>query len=335
LRRPRIDLAPINTGMYLHGLPTEENLDFYRARSGRGIHTSIVGNIAVSSDWVPNSTTGFLSSSVEWSGLSSAIRSNGSVPGIQLSCTVPGCAPSRDFTAQNPDREFVRYFEAYSSITDSMWFRIESSFLSAIARCMELGFEHIQIHAAHGYLFSLALDPNIDVRNRGFRVLQAVLDRLSDETEVELSIRVSWLTGLQHDADRQSRMLSLWELYQSKFRLDISNGYYNIDKLRIYPPLRYGASQSFTSAAMLARKYPRSQFSVAGNVWNPMHISRVRPWNLAFAIGRPLIADPDHLSKIADGLAIECDDCGECHYFSRSQERLTCPKWNRAGRYCR
>src|SRR3954467_1544971 len=82
----RFFLAPINTGFFDSGLPTEGLRQFHLERSGRSIGISYVGNVAIHSDYVNSPSTAYISSHHAWGKLVEAISSKGSVPGIQLAC---------------------------------------------------------------------------------------------------------------------------------------------------------------------------------------------------------------------------------------------------------
>ncbi len=326
-RIPIVDLAPINTGMYAAGEPTGQNIRFFRLRAGRGTTVCFVGNVGVIPELTPNNSTGVINDTQPWYRLCEAIRSAGSVAGVQLGCTPPRYRPRRQFEP-NPlqEAELNRYRELFRAISDKTWLRIETAFLRGIALSHELGFEHIQIQAAHGYLFSLVLDPIINDTRTGLEVLRNVIQAVARTSNAQGSLRVSWGTGLPDDTLRTTAIVDLWHPFRKDVRLDISRGYYNMDKSLIYPSPEAGEAPLLADAVALAEKYRDSQISVAGNVWNPFAMPPL-PDNLSFAIARPLIADPDHLKRMADGRGMVCDHCGKCHYFSRGLPCLVCPKW--------
>jgi len=326
-KKPIVDLAPINTSMYVEGEPTEQNISFFRLRSGRGITVCFVGNVGVIPELTLNDSTGIINDTKPWHKLCEEIRSNGSVAGIQLSCTPPKYRPRKQFEPNLlQEIELDRYRELLRAVSDKMWLRIETEFLRGIECALKVGFEHIQIHAAHGYLFSLVLDPTINCKLRGLDILRNLIQAVAHASKVQGSLRVSWGIGLTDDTLRTKAIIDLWHSFRKEIRLDISRGYYNIDKSLIYPSPEAGEAPLLADAVTLAEKYRTSQISVAGNVWNPFTMSQL-PDNLSFSIARPLIADPDHLIRMSDGSAMVCDHCGKCHYFSRGLPSLICPKW--------
>jgi NADPH2 dehydrogenase len=287
----------------------------------------MVGNIAVSDGHVPNNSTGVMSSSIKWAQLASAIRCSGSTPGIQLSATLPEYRGQTAFTSKKPNKEFSYYKKLFDKMRNKDWEQLSAKFSDAVDLAFEQGFDHIQIHAAHGYAFSMALDPIVNPAAVGIGPMSKLLEHLSKKFGNRSSLRVSWFTGLKHDIERQARILELWGPFASMIELDLSNGYYNIDKLLIYPPHKCGEAPYIQNAVSLAKIYPYAGFVVAGNIWNPYILEDCCPPNIHFAIARALIADPNHLISMREKTNMLCDDCGECHFFSTGKRNITCPKW--------
>ena len=324
----QIRLAPINTGLYVDGESTLANMTFFEERARSGVDICMVGNIAVSEGNVPNDSTGVMSSSVKWAELASVIRRSGSTPGIQLSATLPEYRGQTAFTSTTQDKEFRSYKDLFDKMTKKDWEQLAARFADAVDLAFEQGFDHLQIHAAHGYAFSMALDPVINPASVGIGPMSNLIEHLYKKFGKRSSLRVSWFTGLKHDIERQARILELWSPFASMIELDLSNGYYNLDKRLIYPPHKCGEAPYMENAIALAKIYPYASFIVAGNIWNPYILAGCCPPNIHFAIARALIADPNHLFSLREKSNMLCDDCGECHFFSTGKRNVTCPKWH-------
>jgi NADH:flavin oxidoreductase/NADH oxidase family protein len=324
----QIRLAPINTGLYVDGESTSANEAFFQERARSGVDICMVGNIAVSEGNVPNDSTGVMSSSNKWAELASAIRRAGSTPGIQLSATLPGYRGQTAFTSTKQDEEFRSYQSLFNKMTKRDWEYLAVRFVGAVDLAFKHGFDHVQIHAAHGYAFSLALDPVINPASVGIGPMSDLLQHLCKKFGNRSSLRVSWCTGLTYDSQRQARILAFWRPFAPMIELDLSNGYYNLDKRLIYPPHKRGEAPYLQNAITLSQTYPYASFIVAGNVWNPYVLAGCCPPNIHFAIARALIADPNHLVSAREKSIMLCDDCGDCHFFSTGRRNLTCPKWH-------
>jgi len=324
----QIRLAPINTGLYVEGESTLANKDFFQKRASGGVDICMVGNIAVSERNVPNASTGVMSSSEKWSELASAIRLSGSKPGIQLSATLPGYRGQTAFTCERPDKELFYYQALFNRMTTKDWEYLVKCFVEAVDLAFKHGFDHVQIHAAHGYAFSLALDPVINPASIGIGPMSDLLQYLSKKFNNCSSLRISWCTGLAYDDQRQEQILNFWQPFSPDIELDLSNGYYNLDKRLIYPPHKLGEAPYLQNVVALAQTYPNAYFTVAGNVWNPHVLAGNCPPNINFALARALIADPNHVQNMKNSTML-CDDCGDCHFFSVGRKNVTCPKWYR------
>jgi NADPH2 dehydrogenase len=186
---------------------------------------------------------------------------------------------------------------------------------------VEAGFRHLQVHAAHGYLFSLLVDGRINAR------APEVLERLSiwalkySACDIETSIRISLRTGdSQFDAKGRDRFYAQIANLPFDF-VDVSSGFYDIDKQLIYPgrPDVLGARRAETIA--LARRFPKQDFIFSGRaLQEPGHDL---PPNLHIGLCRDLIANPDYLTDPSKG----CVNSGKCHYFSRRADHITCSQW--------
>jgi NADPH2 dehydrogenase len=329
MRTPRLRLAPINTGLYASGEPTDENIRFFSSRAGKGIGLCMVGNIAITPETVPNASTGVMSDNDCWSKLAEAIRKEGSIPGIQLSATLPGYSGQRTFFASDFNTEMEKYVKLFAQVSDNEWEVIGEDFTKAINLCWRHGFEHVQLHAAHGYAFSLALDPQVNPQGRGLDVLISLLEQLSSFDAYTASLRVSWHTGLPYDHIRQSKIIEIWSQFQSRIELDLSNGYYNLDKRHIYPPHEHGGTPFLNNAIALAKKFTDSSIIVAGNIWEPNKLLESIPPNVCISAGRALIADPYYFQRYNEDKSSRmlCDDCGDCHFFSKGNKSISCPQW--------
>lgn len=97
------------------------------------------------------------------------------------------------------------------------------------------GFRHIQLHAAHGYLFGLLFDRRLSPH------ADMVLSRMADWATVlggqgiETSVRFSLRTGeAAFDAEGSENFYAAVAELPVDF-IDVSSGFYNIDKRLIYP----------------------------------------------------------------------------------------------------
>ena len=317
----RVYFLGVNTGFVSDGEPDARYIDFYRQRSSARLYCAIVGNVVVPNGHGSNRSTAFLGPNPVWSELAFAIRAKGALPGIQLATAWDGYEGSRNFLSADGDQVIPR---AKDLVRDFGIARIEgvlSSFNSAANLAVDHGFAHIQFHAAHGYLLSLLIDERICSQAERVREGLARISEGMRDQGLETSLRISMRTG-NIDFDRNGPEQLQDTLADLPFDLiDLSSGFYNINKRLIYPSLEDVVTARLAESIEIARRNPARQFIVSGQI--SQQVSKL-PENAQIGICRDLIANPRFLFEIGNG----CRNHGKCHYFSRGAEHVTCPQWH-------
>jgi NADPH2 dehydrogenase len=321
LRSRQIFFLGVNTGFVCDGLPDEYFLEFYRDRSSPDLHCAIIGNVVVPGGFGTNSQTPELSESFRWTEVADAIAGAGSIPGIQLATTWPDYLGQRKFVYGESNRVIDDARKLLASMTRGDVNKILNQFRHAAQMAVDHGFGHIQIHAAHGYLPNLLLDRDL---NSLFCYAQEGMAKLSDflrAQRIETSLRWSMRTG-DLEFDRRGFVEGFADIVPLRFEyVDLSSGYYNIDKRLIYPSTEDIVSQRRVDSLRLAQVYPEQRFIISGRIST---FSGDLPDNVALGICRDLIANPNFLRGWTNG----CRSRGKCHYYSRGSDRLTCPTWD-------
>lgn len=262
----RIFFLPVNTGYFNQGLPDERTNHFYASRSGNGLYCAIVGNIVIGGGFPTNSSCGSISHHDEWKKLSSAIRDQGARAGIQLSTTWIDYQGQRSFRSSTPCEADNNYRSVLTGLSEFTINEIFKNFQQSTLIAANHGFNHIQIHAAHGYLLCIALDPVI---SPFCDTTAEQLIKWSDYTRqlgLETSIRLSWRSGLDRARDEE-RQSVLMQLFKSQFSfIDLSAGYYNINKHYIYPQTDEMLSARIQEGIDLANQHPHQDFICSGRV---------------------------------------------------------------------
>jgi NADPH2 dehydrogenase len=313
----------LNTGYTTQGRPDERCVDFYRRRSSSALHCAVVGNVVIPGGHPTNTSTPTISDAPEWKQVASAIAERGSLPGIQLSTAWEGYAGSRSFrSAAAAARETITQSQELvrdlgrAGITSALRALGEASNLAVAA-----GFRHLQVHAAHGYLFSLLVDHRLNEH------ASEVLDWLTDwivrhsTAGIETSIRISLRTGdTDFDAVGRDRFHEQIAALPFDF-VDLSSGFYNIDKRLIYPGRPDVLRARRAETISLANRLPGRRFIMSGRAM--LDREHALPLNLHIGLCRDLIANPDFLADTSKG----CVNSGKCHYFSRGADHVTCQQW--------
>lgn len=314
-------LVGLNTGYVTNGKPDERLVEFYHRRSSTALHCAIVGNVLIPGGHPCNESTPTISRAPEWAAVAAKIAGRGSLPGIQLATAWEGYVGSRSFRSPTPSETIRLSREVVSGLAPAGIAATLRSLDQAADLSVEAGFRHLQVHAAHGYLFSLLIDDQINER------ATEVLERLASwalrcsACDIETSIRISLRTGDSHfDANGRDRFHAQIANLPFDF-VDVSSGFYNIDKRLIYPgrPDILGERRAETIA--LADRFPDRHFIFSGRALQKPEDDL--PPNLHIGLCRDLIANPDYLTGTGKG----CANSGKCHYFSRGADHITCSQW--------
>jgi 2,4-dienoyl-CoA reductase-like NADH-dependent reductase (Old Yellow Enzyme family) len=241
----RILLAPINTGYAQNGLPTPRLIRFHELRSDTSIGISVVGNVAVCSRGLSNDNTLVLQDNASigaYRELAEQIRSRGSLSGIQLAYSPSSLQPNRRWIAHDRIAEVARLQTMVGSLSSATIKDVLNAFCVAAQLAYESGYDVIQLHCAHGYFLSLLLDPRINTKNDDYSahglwveeffqtIRRLTIGRL-------LSVRLSAVMGLSDRAWEEATTIRLAKVIEGcgVDIIDLSAGYYTIDRSLIYP----------------------------------------------------------------------------------------------------
>jgi 2,4-dienoyl-CoA reductase-like NADH-dependent reductase (Old Yellow Enzyme family) len=311
----KIFFLPVNTGYYCDGNPTNDCLSFYRRRSDKSLYCSIVGNVATKKGFSTNSSTGKISSNQKWQDLSYSIKENGTIPGIQIARTWDSYVGQKSFKNKNWDEYRNKLIVELKKVDIS---EVLDDFIDSIDMAASNGFEHIQIHAAHGYLLSSLLDPFL--YDKSHELVQALNSIASEfQHRLELSIRISMFCGFSNLVE-VNRMAILQELFDKSFKfIDLSEGYYNFDKQVIYPSNNLMLNQRLERSLKIAESWSQQSFIISG--WT--NLSQPISANIYKGFCRHIISNPDFTKVVKHS----CLQCGDCHYYTLGKENLSCRRW--------
>lgn len=320
LKNSRTFFLGVNTGFVREGVPDEQFLEFYRNRSSPDLHCAIIGNVVVPGGFGTNAQTPELSKSSRWTDVADAISGAGSVPGIQLATTWPNYFGQRRFVFGEPNQTIIAARKLVADMTQGDITETVNAFQGAAQMAVDHGYGHIQIHAAHGYLPNLLLDRGINSLAGHAQEEMAKLSECLRDQGIETSIRCSMRTG-DPDFDERGILQGVADIVPLGFEfVDLSSGYYNIDKRLIYPTTEHFVSQRLQDSLHVAVAFPDQKFIISGKIPETL---RDLPKNVDLGVCRDLIANPHFLKEWVNG----CRNRGKCHYHSRGSGRLTCPTW--------
>lgn len=321
----RIFFLGVNTGYVSNGLPDRRYVEFYRQRSSRALYCAIIGNIAVPGGHGSNDATPTLSGEPVWGRIAAAIAEGGSMPGIQLATSWAGYVGTRRFVGSDPSSVIANARTLVKELGSAGSASIIRAFSDASHIAIDHGFRHVQLHGAHGYLLSLLIDHRINSRaEEALGRLAWLAERLA-AAGIETSLRISLLTGdTAFDAAGTTHFHDKVAALPFDF-IDLSSGFYNIDKRMIYPSRPDVLAMRRSMTVKVASRHPSRSFILSGRAMNAA--LEVLPDNLHLGLCRDLIANPKFLAQPDRG----CQNRNKCHYFSRGEASLRCAQWGDDG----
>jgi NADPH2 dehydrogenase len=309
------------------GSVTQTHLEHYRSSAGPGL--VIVEGTAVSSDGRISRNQLGIYRDIHIKGLAriaDIIHSNGAVAGIQIHhAGAKAFQESRKNKRKNVGLMFFKLLRQQFAVSSLV--RIRDDFKNAARRASDAGFDIIEIHGAHGYLFTQFLSPltnwrldryggNIDGRGR---LIQEVFNDIH-KTVAERSL-ITCRLGV---ADGRKRGLTLqeglsiavkWQQEGLKL-LDVSNG--------SGIPGNIVPEGSPFSARLHLAKAVKSSVSIpvigGGGIRHPDLAEQALRDGMAdlIYVGKGLLADPQWARKTIENRAeaiVPCIACNQCYHF--------------------
>jgi NADPH2 dehydrogenase len=310
----------LNTGYVEDGTPDERMVAFYEDRSSTRLSCAIVGNVVVPGGDSVNSVTARMSRDPRWKRLASAIAARGTTPGLQLATAWQNYEGATSFRPKDWMETIAKSRALAAAVGPLRLQRLFSGLSTGTEMAAEAGYRHVQLHAAHGYLFSLLMDPRLYDGAADCLELVRCWARECREAGLETSLRISLRTG---DAGFDRDGATAFQDATSSLAVDIvdvSSGFYNIDKRLIYPSTRAILQSRHQETSDLAARHPTKQFILSGRASS---VVGEFPPNVHLGLCRDLIANPRFLDDRSDG----CRNSGKCHYHSRGANSVTCPRW--------
>lgn len=311
----------VNTGFVSDGVPDSRCRDFYSARSGNGLHCAIVGNVVIPGGTASNNVCAEISAAPAWRELAQAISEQGALAGVQLSSAWPGYSGMKRFVPRAGEDPLSEYRTLGASISPASASAAFDELFRGTEIAVKAGFRHVQLHAAHGYLFNVLVDRRLSSHAElAAKSIRRWADDLASD-DIETSIRFSMWAGhplldQDHSAKFADEIATLPVDY-----VDTSAGFYNVDKRLIYPSTAALLSEREKATLDIAARHPLRNVVMSGRSTGAWDDSL--PSNVHIGICRDLIANPDYLADRTGG----CNTCMKCHYYSRGESQLTCGQW--------
>lgn len=308
------------------GLVTPDHIEHYKRRSGPGL-VIVEGTAVLPEGRISRRQLGIYGDrQVEGlSRIAEIIHKNGAIAGIQIHHA--GILAYMESGVSRSKRIMAAIFRlAKQQLTFSVLMRIREAFKAAARRAVEAGFDIIEIHGAHGYLFTQFLSPLTNwrfdryggrIENRGRLLLEVFSDI---QHEVAGRALVTYRLGV---ADGHHGGLPLSEgLYTATALenegvklLDISSGRGTPSNIKPQGS-PFSGRLHLARAAKLALSIP---VIGGGGILHPDHAEQALQEQMAdlIFVGRGILADPGWAQKTIEGrieAIVCCRECESCFY---------------------
>lgn len=252
-----------------------------------------------------------------------------SVGGDQDGCDV-AYGPSYEMTPAGEVQEMPR----------ELIFEIIESYRKGAKLCKDCGFDMVQVHAAHGWLFSQFLSPVMNQRTDEFggslenrarfliMALEAVRDGVGPRFPIEIRISGDDLTDVGLGMEDCVKVAQMVEDKVDLFNVSCGNHEDPDMFCRTHPSAFYKRGVNVYLAAEI-KKYVSKPVACVGSLNDPAQMEEIIATGQAdiVEIGRALLADPYLAQKALEGNADDitpCLRCYECFGETSKSETVKC-----------
>ena len=155
----RIAMAPMTRSMSPNGIPTDQNLEYYKRRAAAEVGMIITEGVEVShpaSSGYPNVPNLRQDSHEGWKNLISAVQEEGSTIFCQLwhvgGIRKPGQPPNPEVPGYTPSGLVRKDKKVAYEMTDNDVEDLIQNYVKDIEIIKMLGFDGVELHGAHGYM---------------------------------------------------------------------------------------------------------------------------------------------------------------------------------------
>ncbi|MGC3954543.1 MAG: FAD-dependent oxidoreductase [Propionicimonas sp.] len=354
--RNRVFGSPITTNRVVeNGYPTPEGINFYETRARGGFAQVTLSEAFVDDEYAARHHHGLDVHSAQLSvihteavqTLTEAIRAHGAVASVQLNHVGAVNHPNAIRGQRNPigPSGFVRPDGVrVEGMDEAAMNQVADRFAAAAQLCRRLGFQMVMLHGGHGWLLSQFVSPLTNHRTDRYggslenraRFPLLVVDRVRDAVGPDFPIEFR-LSGDERTPGGMGLAETIEYCRLLEGHVDLlhvtSGMYYNHVESKAFSSMfdDHGCNLDLAVAIKAAVSTP--VISVGG-FNHPQQIEDALAGGHcdAVALGRQQFADPDFVSKAANGRADEIAPCLRCSCFNPLKpdpgERPVPPLWS-------
>lgn len=331
--RNRIISTGHDTDLGRHGLPTEELIEYQRARAKGGVGLIIVQVVAVheSARYTAEVLMGTQDESVpHFRRLFDAIHAEGAAAFVQLFHPGRELLRRKEGLVQTPLAPSVAPTERFRlvprELTRDLIAEIVAGYGAAARRLAEAGADGVEVVASHGYLPAQFLNPKVNRREDDYG--GSLSNRLRIFKEIAASIRArapaKLIAGLRISGDEfDSNGCNEAETLTACRELEDEFDYFNViggtsasasGAVHIAPPMTLRPGYMAAFSGKLRQSIGKPVF-VAGRINQPQEAEQLLRAGLADMCGmtRAMICDPEMPNKARDGRLDDIRACIACN----------------------
>jgi 2,4-dienoyl-CoA reductase-like NADH-dependent reductase (Old Yellow Enzyme family) len=356
LIRNRIVSTGHDTDLGRHGLPTEELIEYQRARAKGGAGLIIVQVVAVheSARYTAEVLMGTQDDSIPlFRRLFDAIHAEGAAAFVQLFHPGRELLWRKGGLVQTPVAPSVAPTERFRlvprELSRGLIAEIVDGYGAAARRLAQAGADGVEVVASHGYLPAQFLNPNVNTRQDEYG--GSLANRLRLFRQVAASIReqapAALVAGLRISGDEfDSNGCNEEETLTACRELEDEFDYFNViggtsasasGAVHIAPPMTLNPGYMAGFSGKLRQSIAKPVF-VAGRINQPQEAERLLRAGLADMCGmtRAMICDPDMPNKARDGRLDDIRACIACNQACIGHAQLgvsiSCIQYPESGR---
>lgn len=208
---------------------------------------------------------------------------------------------------------------------------IEAHFIAAARRAQQAGADGVQLHAAHSYLLSRFIDPTFnqrtdeyggDIEGR-FRMTEEIIRGIHEACGPDFPVLIKVNIDTKHEDARGYHDDMVWLLHRVHALGVTLVEFSGVDFIN----LPHDATLYYLEEAVrLKQEVPEVPLSLVGGVRSLADMENVMAAGIeCVSIGRPLIAEPDFVTKeLSGGEKSICISCSRCFVLPHMHPGVRC-----------
>ncbi len=215
-----------------------------------------------------------------------------------------------------------------SAMTQDEIEKVHTDFVKAAIRAQKAGFDGIELHGAHGYLFTQFFSKKVNQRTDSYggsldnrlKIVKDIFTDIKDQVHDDFIVGIRMGCN-ENDLDSSIAMAKSFEAMGMDY-LHISTGFDN-SPIHVQLPEDFPCNWIVYGATKIKENVSIPVIAV-NLIKTPEQARYLTDHKLVdfVAIGRAQLADPSFVTHITEGPIVDCLGCRPCRWFSKADN---CP----------